>query len=187
MHDPEKPNAIPMAYALKGYSLNTDTLRNMIDAVCDKCLERNIKIICEAMDVQWSRLVVRSVDGTLLTRIQYAKDVWNIYCQNSKAILLETLHGYSKIAPVCLQALSEVAFPRDQIVKVGNVQVEQKHNKAGNRKLYIRSVGFPGIEIPMVQHITSTKVQRAWLNKYSETKEKQERDDTTECESVIEM
>ena len=102
-------------------------------------------------------------------------------------MLLETLDGYSKIAPVCLQALSEVAFPRDQIFKVGNAQVEQKHDKDGNRKLYISSVGFPGIEIPMVQHITSTKVQRAWQTKYSKTKKKQERDDTAECESVIDV
>ena len=90
IHDPEKPNAIPVAYTLKGYFLNTDTLRNLIDAVHDKCLERNIKIICGAMDGQWSRLVVRSADGTPLTRIQYAKEVWNIYCQNNKAMLLET-------------------------------------------------------------------------------------------------
>ena len=73
IHDPEKPNAIPVTYALKGYSLNTDTLRNMIDVVCDKCLEKDIKIICEAMDGQWSRLVVRSADGSSLTRIQYAR------------------------------------------------------------------------------------------------------------------
>ena len=80
-------------------------------------------------------------------------------------MLLETLDGYSKIVPVCLQAVSEVEFPRDQIFKVGNVQAEQKHDKEGNRKLYISSVGFPGIEIPMVQHITSTNVPRAWQSK----------------------
>ena len=83
--------------------------------------------------------------------------------------------------------MSEVAFPRDQIFKVGNVQVEQKHDKDGNRKLYVSLGGFPGIEIPMVQHITSTKVQRAWQTKYSKTKKKQERDDTAECESVIDV
>ena len=83
--------------------------------------------------------------------------------------------------------MSEVKFPKDQIFKVLNVKVEQKHDKEGNRKLYISSVGFPGIEIPMVQHITSTKVPRAWQSKTSENKKKQETDDTEQCESVIDV
>ena len=39
IHDTEHPNQIPIAYALKGYSLSTETLQKMTDIVWNKCKE----------------------------------------------------------------------------------------------------------------------------------------------------
>ena len=42
IHDGEHPNQIPIGYALKGYSLSTDKLRQMIDVVGNKCKAEGI-------------------------------------------------------------------------------------------------------------------------------------------------
>ena len=50
IHDGEHPNQIPIAYALKGYSLSTEKLREMIDVVQKKCKAKGIDVLCEATD-----------------------------------------------------------------------------------------------------------------------------------------
>ena len=53
----EKPSSMPLAYALKGHSIRISTARKMINIVCD-CLKQNgTKILCEAVDGQWSGIV----------------------------------------------------------------------------------------------------------------------------------
>ena len=111
IHDGEHPNQIPIAYALKEYSLSTEKLRQMIDVVRNKCKAEGIDVLCEATDGQLTRNCTRSKEGKPLTHIQYQKDVWNKFCCNSKAVLLDRLMGYSKIDGECLQELSNIQFP----------------------------------------------------------------------------
>ena len=60
IHSAEKPNQIPIAYALKGHSLTCDVLCEMIDQVHDRCMEHGIKIVANATDGQWNKLTTRS-------------------------------------------------------------------------------------------------------------------------------
>ena len=60
IHDSEKPNQIPIAYALKGFSLSTEKLREMIEEVHIKCKEVGITIIADCLDDQWQKLAVQS-------------------------------------------------------------------------------------------------------------------------------
>ena len=69
IHDGEHPNQIPIAYALKGYSLSTETLQKMTDIVWNKCKENGIDVLCEVTDGQWARNCVRSKDGSPLTKV----------------------------------------------------------------------------------------------------------------------
>ena len=55
----EKPSSIPLAYALKGHSIRISTARKMINVVCDRLKQNGTKILCEAVDGQWSGIVFR--------------------------------------------------------------------------------------------------------------------------------
>ena len=46
---------IPVAYALKGHYLSTETLRRMIEDVQNKCKEKGVNILCETCDGQWHK------------------------------------------------------------------------------------------------------------------------------------
>ena len=50
IHDGEHPNQIPTAYALKGYSLSTEKLRQMNDVVRNKCKAEGTDLLCEATE-----------------------------------------------------------------------------------------------------------------------------------------
>ena len=114
IHDGEHPNQIPIAYTLKGYSLSTEKLRQMIDVVRNKCKAEGIDVHCEAADGQWARNCTRSKEGKPLK-------MCGINCHNSKAILLDTLMGYSKIDGECLQELLNIQFPKDLTFEMGNL------------------------------------------------------------------
>ena len=47
---------IPVAYALKGHSLSTETMRRMIEDVRNKCKEKGVNILCETCDGQCHKM-----------------------------------------------------------------------------------------------------------------------------------
>ena len=53
---------IPIAYALKGPSLNVKTMHKMIEDVRNKCKENNINILCDVSDGQWYKIVTKDID-----------------------------------------------------------------------------------------------------------------------------
>ena len=54
-HNPSIPSQLPIAYALKGFSMTTDTLRKMMDIVLNKCQEYGINVLCICTDGQWAK------------------------------------------------------------------------------------------------------------------------------------
>ena len=65
---------LPIAYGLKGYSLPMTIMRNMIDDVCNKCVEHNVKVRCECYDGQFLHLVRYSESGRPLTRLTFMQE-----------------------------------------------------------------------------------------------------------------
>ena len=59
--------SLPLAYALKGNSLNNAQLRYLINKCRNILKERNIKVLVECYDGQWHKTVVYSQDGEPLT------------------------------------------------------------------------------------------------------------------------
>ncbi len=74
---PERPHSIPIAYALKGYSLTAEVMRNMSNAVVLSCIENGIKVVGMAFDGQFINLLSRDSHGQPMTLLQLQKDVWN--------------------------------------------------------------------------------------------------------------
>ena len=61
------PTNNPIAYALKGPSINMDTMRLMIEEVRDKCKEEDVNILTEVTDGQFQKIVCRTIDDKPLT------------------------------------------------------------------------------------------------------------------------
>ena len=71
---PEIPHALPVAYAMKGYSLDSQTMRKMCNRVERAAHDEGIHIVCSTFDGQWISLAVRDDHGNKLTLIQLQRD-----------------------------------------------------------------------------------------------------------------
>ena len=180
IHNAEKPNQIPIAYALKGHSLTCDVLRQMIDQVHDRCMEHGIRIVANAMDGQWSKLTTRSSEGEPLTRLQYQKDIWNLYHKDNKATLLQKLNEYSTVTESVLKDVFMLHLDIGGTFISGNIHISVKCINGQRKSIHVSSIGDEEYRIPMIQHITSTKVASAWKRKIKA--KKQVMDD---CKDII--
>ncbi|OWF49631.1 hypothetical protein KP79_PYT22905 [Mizuhopecten yessoensis] len=75
-HVPEKQHAIPIAYAMKGYSLTTAIARKMLNDVLETCYNGGLYVPVVSFDGQCYQMAVRSANGDPLTILQLMKDVF---------------------------------------------------------------------------------------------------------------
>ena len=137
----------PIAYAMKGSSLSTNVMRNLIEKVLDECKERNVSILCECCDGQWWKNVFCDIDGNPLTRMQYQKQVWNEVLQIKKNEIINYLIKCSTVSESMLKNISE----QKHILMVpgtyneGNISITSdiSTNVQGNKesKLFVMSNG----------------------------------------------
>lgn len=93
---PERIHAVPIAYALKGYSLKAEQMRSMCRDVIKACVDKGLRVVCLSFDGQWLTLVHRDHDGKPLTLLQLQKDVYKIASKESKLAQLSFLKQISK-------------------------------------------------------------------------------------------
>ena len=110
IHEGEKPNQLPIAYALKGYSLTGETLWKLINDVRNKCKEYGIMVLADCTDGQWVKITNRSENAKPLTKIQFQKDCWHAVCKKSKQVLLQNLVDYSVIDEEVLKIVETCMF-----------------------------------------------------------------------------
>ena len=65
---------VPIAYAMKGTSLKTDTMRKMIEDVQNKCKEEKVDILCEVCDGQWNKITFQDINYEPLTKFHSKKN-----------------------------------------------------------------------------------------------------------------
>ena len=94
----EVPHALPVCYAMQGYSLPVDTMRKMMNDVLQACYDHGIHIACTCFDGQWIKLANRSSTNKPLTLIQLRRDIWENNWAKSKDELVETLAEMPMIA-----------------------------------------------------------------------------------------
>ena len=154
----------------------------MIDQVHDWCMEHGIKIIANAADCQWSKLTTRSTDDEPLTRLQYQKDVWNLYHKENKTTLLQKLNSYSTASDNMLKDVSMASLDIGGNFLSGNIDISVKSNTEGSRCIHVSSVGYEDHQIPMIKNITSTKVPATWKRNV-----KPKRTVLDECKDIIDV
>eukprot|EP00058_Branchiostoma_floridae_P000620 XP_002586108.1 hypothetical protein BRAFLDRAFT_110010 [Branchiostoma floridae] len=87
----ELSHGFPTNYFLKGYSLNSEVMRDIVEENHQKCHDIGIHIPCRSFDGQWRQLLVRDKNGNPLTRLQLQKDIWKEVCGQKKRVLVEDL------------------------------------------------------------------------------------------------
>ena len=86
------PQAVPIAYALKGYSMSVELMRRMLYDVLEACANRGLYTPIVSFDGQWSTLAMRSTTGkplTILQHVQMQKDVWRESKATNKSAILK--------------------------------------------------------------------------------------------------
>ena len=94
----DKPSSIPIAYALKGKSIQICTARKMINMVQDKLKDNGTSILCEAVDGQWSGIVFRDESLRPLTLFELQRDSWLKFAKMSKENIFLFLHNLSYVS-----------------------------------------------------------------------------------------
>lgn len=108
---PEMPHAIPIAYGLKGYSLKSESLRNMINHVVQTCHASGLHVPVISFDGQWARIAMRDKDGKPLTILQLQKDVQTEARKMTKPEQTKRLMDANRITNVVnLDDVREVAY-----------------------------------------------------------------------------
>ena len=93
-------HAVPIAYALKGYSLSTQTLRSMMEFVLLKCHRRGFYVPVCSSDRQWHKLAVRDRSDNPLTLLQLQKEVWKNVKKLDKSRLLHEISSLNVVSNV---------------------------------------------------------------------------------------
>ena len=75
------PHHLPLAYALKGYSMTGKQMREMSSDVKQACHDHGLRVLCCCYDGQWHNICVRDSENNPLNRLELQKDVWK--CSNS--------------------------------------------------------------------------------------------------------
>ena len=97
----------PIAYAIKGPSINMDTMRLMIEEVRDKCKEENVDMLTEVTDGQFRKIVCRTIDNKPLTWLGWQKDLWNERMKRNKEDLMNILETVAYVSDETLENLKK--------------------------------------------------------------------------------
>lgn len=96
-YDAEMHHAIPVAYGLKGYSLPTSTLREMVEHVVQVCMQKGLYIPVCSFDGQWYRMAVRDRNEKPLTLLQLQRDVYLSAKSMSKTELVNFFYALNTV------------------------------------------------------------------------------------------
>ena len=119
----EKPSSIPLAYALKGRSIRISTVGKMINIVRDRLKQNGTKILCEAVDGQWSGIVFRDESLRPLTLFELQRDCWLKFAKMSKENLLQFLQDISYVSNDDKELCSQIDINYFSSHRYGNLEV----------------------------------------------------------------
>ena len=81
-------SSTPIAFALKGKSMTSNTMKKMLTYVREICAKYGIRIASECFDGQWHQHIVKTLEGKALTRYGLMKELWFPAMKLKKEIIL---------------------------------------------------------------------------------------------------
>ena len=129
-YNKDKPSSIPVAYALKGRSLKTETTRQMVMDVRNFLHQHKINVLVEAYDGQWSSLVFLDHNDKPLTLFELQRDCWLKFKTMSQEKLINFIESLSKNTDLNLDEWSSTLMNPPESKCIGNIRVHLKwHSK----------------------------------------------------------
>ena len=114
-HTPEKQYAVPVGYAMKGYSMSNEVARKMVDDVLQDCYFGGLYCPVVSFDGQWYKLAVRSEKDEPLTLLQLMKDVYKAAKVMKKS---EIIKQFKQLNSVQVKSQEEAFSMIDHSVRI---------------------------------------------------------------------
>lgn len=109
-YNPEIPHSLPVAYALKGYSLSTPIMRAMHNDILQECYKKQVNVVCSCFDGQWLKLATRDNDNKPLTLLQLQRDVWDECRRESR----EKIINYLAASKIIMNVETDLTLKKNQ-------------------------------------------------------------------------
>ena len=93
-YKPEKVHALPVSYALKGYSLSVEVFRKMHTQVLKYLHDHSMYVPVSSYDGQWASLAVKNDTGEPLTVLQLQKHVFRSVMKLQKSAVLTEIEKH---------------------------------------------------------------------------------------------
>ena len=97
LYNAEVNVAHPVAYAMKGPSMNGSTFRNMMELVISESEKRGMSFLATSSDGQWHKYGVRDHNNRPLTMLQIQKGHWKAITSMDKKTILCKVKGICKV------------------------------------------------------------------------------------------
>ena len=94
----EQVNAVPVGYFMRGYSLPTRVMRNLLQDCHQKLHAAGVQVACDVMDGEWADIVFHDDYGKPTTVLQLKRDVFKAIDQTKKNKFGGILQGHQIVA-----------------------------------------------------------------------------------------
>ena len=149
----------PVGYAMKGYSLNVKTMRQLVDKLRNALHEKNIPVLCECFDGQWANLAFKSEDGEPLTLLHLLNKSWEMASHLSRRNILLKLRNMSTIKTVDLVSVTQLTTYGALIAQSGNITMSACEKPSGEIYYSLNSNGGHLDEKMLLCHVSLHKVR----------------------------
>ncbi|VDI14617.1 Hypothetical predicted protein [Mytilus galloprovincialis] len=162
-HIPERQHSVPIGYAMKGYSMTTDVMRNMVNDILEKCYHGGLYVPVISFDGQWYTIAVRSANNEPLTILQLMKDVYKQARSIKKSDMLKHMKQINLVPKLS---------NREEVFELIDNQVEDKITILNGKdvKTTIYTL-LKKKETPYLLHTSSTVAALLFNNSTVENKE----------------
>jgi hypothetical protein len=93
----DRAHSVPVCWFPKGGSLDTSTMRKIVECVMNSCKEKGLYVPALSFDGQWHCIAIRDETEAPLTTLQLQKDVWNKVEKKSKRDIITEFCDLNKV------------------------------------------------------------------------------------------
>ena len=148
-----------IGYGMKGYSLQVNVLRQMVELLRNILKDYNIPVLCESFDGHWANLAFKDINRQLLTFYHLLAKSWEEARNLSRRGLMLKLKTISSIETVDLVKVSQNLALGDDSACSGNLAAEIVNMNDGQHYISISSKGGHLKEDILLCHASLRKVK----------------------------
>lgn len=117
------PLGIPIAYALRGKSMSSAPMRQLLSGVQNYLHANNITVVAQCFDGEWAQVGLRDKNDKPLTMYELQRDTWNMFSDMSMAKAISFVTDKTLVTFQDHKAMLRSYNEGDFVVEVGNLIV----------------------------------------------------------------